>query len=178
MDLTEKTKEENYLYRGKILSLRNDEVILPNGNISRREYVEHRGGCAVFVVDGEYTYLVSQYRYPYREVLQEIPAGKIESGEDPSLTAIRELEEEVGLITDKVTLMGVIYPTPGYTNEKLYIYLADSFTSSKQNLDSDEFLTVERVKITEVYNRIQKGEIKDGKTIYAITRYLLDNGKN
>ncbi len=175
MDLEEKTLEKCYVYKGKIINLRRDKVLLPNGNESFREIVEHRGGASVLAVDGEENvYLVSQFRYPYGEVVQEIPAGKLEPNEEPSFCALRELEEETGLKAEKLTDYGVLYPTPGYTNERLYVFLATDFTKTSTHLDADEFINIEKVPLQEAYGRIQRGEIKDAKTVYAITRYLLE----
>ena len=128
MDCKETTKKENLIYKGRILSLYNDEVVLADGSESTREYVHHNGGSSVLAVDKEgYIYLVEQFRYPYREMIFEIPAGKVEKSESAYDCAIRELKEEVGLTARSLTDLGVIYPTPAYTDEPLRIFLATDF---------------------------------------------------
>lgn len=173
MDLAEKELSANYVYKGKILNLRADDVELPDGRHSKREYVEHRGGASVLAVDNEgYVYLVKQYRYAYREAILEIPAGKLEAGEDPMVTAERELSEETGL-SGKIEPFGLLYPTPGYTNEPLYVYLATELKAGNNHLDDDEFLSVVRIKFDEALGMVLSGEIRDAKTAYAILRYAL-----
>lgn len=173
--LTETELNQNAVYSGKILNLRVDDVLLPNGNVAKREYVEHRGGASVLAVDDDgYAYLVRQFRYPYREILTEIPAGKLEKGEAPEETARRELEEETGLTGDIVPY-GLIYPTPGYTDERLYVFLAKNLTKRSEHLDEDEFLDVVKMPVKELLNKVNNGEIKDGKTCYAVLKYALEN---
>ncbi len=116
MDMTERTVGKNYLYRGKILSLRCDDALLPDGTPCKREIVEHSGGAGVLCVREGKVLLVKQYRYAYGEELYEIPAGKLNEGEDPALTAARELKEETGLICNSLKHIFTLYPTPGYTN--------------------------------------------------------------
>ena len=174
MNLIEVEKKAHTVYTGHIISLRNDDVVLPDGRDAKREYVCHRGGASVLAVDDEnYVYLVRQFRYPYREVLVEIPAGKLEEGEEAIVTARRELEEEVGLIADEISPLGLIYPTPGYTNENLYVFLARGLKKTEMRLDDGEFINVERVPFDEVLKRVMSGEIKDGKTCYAVMKYAL-----
>lgn len=168
MDYEEKTVSKNYIYRGKILSLRCDDALLPDGNPCKREVVEHTGGASVLAETEEGIALVRQYRYAYKEMLYEIPAGKLNAGEDPEKAAARELSEETGLIADKLELLTVLYPTPGYTNEKIYIYKAEGLRKGKEHLDEDEFLDTVYVPKSEVLKMIQDGRIKDGKTIAAV----------
>ena len=179
LNLTETEKKANVVYEGRIITLRNDDIVLPDGRDAKREYVSHRGGAAVLAVDGEgYVYLVRQFRYPYREELVEIPAGKLEEGEDAIVTARRELEEEIGMTADEILPFGVIYPTPGYTNEHLHIFLAKGLKKGSMHLDDGEFLRVERVPFKTVLQRVLNGEIKDGKTCYAVMKYALLNDIN
>lgn len=175
MDMTEKTVRKNYVYQGKILSLRNDDALLPDGNPCKREIVEHSGGACVLYVENEKVVFVKQYRYAYGEVLYEIPAGKLEKGEDPKLTAARELEEEVGLKTDELELLFVDYPSPGYTNEKIYIYQAKNAVKTTQRLDEGEFLNVEWIPLKKAKEMLYNGEIKDGKTVIALLSYFAKN---
>ncbi|MBQ0099570.1 MAG: NUDIX hydrolase, partial [Firmicutes bacterium] len=156
------------IYNGRILNLRKDEVLLPNGKTADREVIEHNGGSAILCVKDNKIVLVKQYRYPIDEITLEIPAGKLNKGEDAKETAIRELKEEAGLKAKDVELIFTMYPTPAYDTETTYIYLAKEFTKSSQNLDEDEFLTASWYDLDEVNLMIEKGQIKDAKTIIAI----------
>ena len=177
MDLKEKLIKSNLIYDGRILQLYNDEVELPGGKHSRREYVNHSGGCAVLAVDDEgYIYLVEQYRYPYAEVMLEIPAGKRNKDEDPKDCALRELEEECGLVTDKADKFLEIYPTVAYSNEHIYVYLAHGLKATHAHLDDGEFLNVRRIPFAEALKKVMDMEIRDSKTVAAILKYALING--
>lgn len=173
MDYTEKTVQKNYIYKGKILSLRADDALLPDGNPCKREIVEHSGGACVLYVEDEKVLLVRQYRYAYGEHLYELPAGKLNEGEDPAQAALRELEEEAGVKADKLELLYVNYPSPGYTNEKIYIYKAIGGKKTQCHLDDGEYLDVEYIPLDKVKEMLSKGEICDGKTIIALQAYFL-----
>lgn len=174
-NLYENCVQSRTIYKGRVVTLKVDDVALDDGTLTKREYVCHRGGAAILAVDDEdCAYLVRQYRYPYGEVVLEIPAGKLEEGEEPLKAALRELSEETGLVADELTPMGVVYPTPGYTNEKLYIYLATKFCRAAAHPDADERLCLVRVKFDEALAMVRSGEIKDAKTCYAILNYALD----
>ena len=173
MQLEEKTVKKNYVFRGKIITVRCDDAQLPDGKPCRREIVEHPGGaCVLCVKDGKVA-LVRQFRYAYGEAIYEIPAGKLNEGEDARLAAARELEEETGLIAQTLVLRFVLYPTPGYTNEKIYIYEALGVSEGAQHLDEGEFLNVEYVPVKTVLSWIEKGELHDAKTIVALQQYAL-----
>lgn len=175
MQLEEKTVRKNYIYRGKIINVRCDDAELPNGRPCRREIVEHPGGaCVLCVKDGKVA-LVKQFRYAYGEAIYEIPAGKLSEGEDPMLAAERELGEETGMIADDLVLRFVLYPTPGYTNEKIFIYEALGVREGKQHLDEGEFLNVEFVPIEVALEMVENGVICDAKTIVALQRYALEH---
>ncbi|MDE5655115.1 MAG: NUDIX hydrolase [Clostridia bacterium] len=175
MNCEEKTKKQNLIYNGRILALYNDEVTLADGSESKREYVHHNGGSSVLAVDKEgYVYLVEQFRYPYREMLLEIPAGKTELGESAYDCAIRELKEEVGLTADSLIDLGVIYPSPGYTDEPLHIFLATSFTVGENNPDEHELINTKKIKFAEALQMVERNEIKDAKTVTAILRYAVE----
>ena len=172
MDIDEKTLQETMLYKGRIISLYCDDVLLPNGDTAKREYVTHRGGAAILPVDEEgNVYLVRQFRYPYREEILEIPAGKLEEGEEFYSTAVRELEEETGMKAGKMTSLGILYPSPGYTNEHLYVYLATELGKGRIHLDEDEFVNTVKMPYREAYEMVMDNRIKDAKTCYAILRY-------
>ncbi len=170
--LEEKEIASQTLYDGRIIRLRLDDVELPDGTRSKREYVTHPGGAAVLPVDEDgFVYLVEQFRYPYREAMLEIPAGKLEPDEDPLVAATRELEEETGLAAEQLHMLGTVYPTPGYTNEKLYIYVAKGLKYVGEHPDCDEFLHVVRMPFFDARAKVLSNEINDAKTCYAILKY-------
>ena len=173
MQLEEKTVKKNYIYRGKIINVRCDDAELPDGKPCRREMVEHPGGASVLCVKDGKVALVRQFRYAYQEVIYEIPAGKLGEGEDPLEAAERELGEETGLIADELVLLYVLYPTPGYTNEKIFIYEACGVREGKQHLDEGEFLNVEYIPVKKALSMIEDGTICDAKTIVALQHYAL-----
>lgn len=168
MKYEEKTVSENYIYRGKIVSLRCDDALLPDGKPCKREVIEHSGGATVLAETEAGIALVRQYRYAYKEELFELPAGKLNAGEDPMQAALRELSEETGLQAEKIKLLSVFYPTPGYTNEKIYIYEAEGLKKGKEHLDDGEFLDALYIPRSEVLEMISDGRIRDGKTIAAV----------
>lgn len=173
MDYVEKTVKKNYVYEGKILTVRKDDALLPDGRPCVREIIEHSGGACVLYVENRKVLLVRQYRYAYGESIYEIPAGKLEKGEDPMLAAGRELEEEAGIRAKHLEFLYVNYPTPGYTDEKIYIYRAYDGEKVASHLDDGEFLDVEWIELDQVKEMLKKGEIKDGKTIIALQHYFL-----
>ena len=174
MDYVEKTVKKNYLYEGKILSLRKDEALSADGKPCIREIIEHSGGaCVLYVEDGK-VLLVRQYRYAYGESIYEIPAGKLNLGEVPMLAAQRELEEETGIKAGRLELLYVAYPTPGYTDEKIYIYRAFDGVKTAQNPDDGEFVDVEWIPLETVKKMLKNGEIKDAKTIIALQAYFMN----
>mgnify|MGYP001778373199 CR=1 FL=1 len=176
MRLTEKTVSKNYIYKGKIVNLRCDDAVLPDGKACKREMIEHPGGASVLCIRDGKVALVRQFRYAYQEAIYEIPAGKLGEGEDPMLAAKRELEEETGLCADALRLMFVLYPTPGYTNEKIYIYEAVGVHEGRQHLDEGEFLNVEYLPVQDVLAMIDDGRIRDAKTIVAMLQYARAHG--
>ena len=173
MPYEEKCVKENYIYRGKILNLKNDDVLLCNGELAKREIVEHNGGACVLYVENEEFLFVKQYRYAYQEEVLEIPAGKLEKGEDPYVAAARELEEETGINSENLQLIFTLYPSPGYTNEKIYIYLAKDGKRNPARLDEGEFLDVVWLKRAEVLDLLSQGKLHDSKTIVALQSYFL-----
>jgi len=173
LDCTESTAEPHYLYKGRIINLRDDDILLPNGKPAKREYVEHRGGVAVLAVDENgYVPVVRQFRYPYRKHLWEIPAGKLEVGEEPDSAIVRELREEAGLVAEEIKRIAEIYPTCGYSNEIIRIYLATGLTYVGAKPDEDEFLELKYVHIDDLYKMCMDGTIKDGKTVVGVLKYV------
>ena len=172
MNFNEKTVNEQYLYKGKILNLRKDDIILPDGKNAVREVVEHSGGsCVLCEKDGKIL-LVKQFRYPYKKELLELPAGKLNPNETPEQTAIRELEEEGGIKAGRVEKMFDVYPSPGYTDEIIRIYRAFDLEETQVKLDEDEFLSGEWIEKEQLKKMINNGEIKDGKTLIALLSVL------
>lgn len=165
MNLEEKTLSQEYKYKGRIINLRLDSALLPNGNTASREVVEHPGGvCVAALTDDCQLYVVRQFRYPYGEVIPELPAGKRDRGEDPEVCGRRELTEETGMIADKFVPMGELYPSPGYCGEIIYLYLATGLKKGEMNPDDDEFLEVEKLPLETLVDMVLSGEIRDAKT--------------
>lgn len=168
-DLIEKTLRREEKFEGKILSVHVDEVLLPNGNTSTREVVEHVDGVAVLPLDERNNVLtVTQYRYVFGRTLLEIPAGKLDPGEDPATGALRELREETGAVPEVFLPLGRILPAPGCYTETLHLFLARGLCMEEQHLDPDEFLNVGRIPFDEMVHRCLDGEIEDAKTVAAV----------
>ncbi len=169
MNFEEKTTDIKEIYNGKVIKLELHTVELCNGNNSMREIIRHRGGVAVIPItqDNE-IYLVRQFRKPFEQELLEVPAGKLEKDENPEYCGIRELKEETGLTAEKLTLLTIMYPSPGYTDEKIYIYKAEGLTQGEHCFDEDEFLNVEKYTLSKGIEMVKNGSINDAKTIIAI----------
>ena len=171
MKLEEKTVKANYIYNGKVINVRCDDVILPNGNPSKREIVEHRGGVGIIPYDGKYIYMVKQFRYAFKEELLEIPAGKREFDEKPIETAKRELYEEIGATAKEFIYLGEFFPTVGYCEEIIYLYLAkDLKFTNRLHLDADEFLNVKKYEYTKLLEMVKNNDIKDAKTVIGLLK--------
>ncbi len=169
--LFEKTISSEKKYEGRILNLRVDKVLLENNNEAYREVIEHSGGVSVVAFDESGCLLmVRQFRYPYSEVTWEIPAGKINYGEDPKECGKRELTEETGYVAESLESLGILYPTPAYDTEIIHIFYAKNLSKAQQHLDEDEFLSVERVPFEKALEMVLNGEIKDAKTQIAILK--------
>ena len=180
MKLTEKTLEQNYMYRGKILDFHVDKAELENGRIVKRECVDHHGGVSVAALtEQDELYFVRQYRYPYHEVVLELPAGKLEPGEDPFKAGKRELREETGVVGKDYADLGRLYPSPGYTNEIIYLYACRADTRGADDLDEGEFLEAEKIPLEKAVEMVMSGEIPDAKTQVLVlkTARLVSGGK-
>lgn len=171
MDFSEKTISSNRIYEGRIINFRVDTVLLPDGREATRELVEHPGGVGIVAIDREENViLVEQFRKPYEKLILEIPAGKMERGENPELCGRRELEEETGCRAGKFEFLGECYPSVGYTDENIRIFLATELEETAQRLDDDEFLNVRRIPLKEMLRRIMNNEISDAKTVIGILK--------
>lgn len=170
----ERTLSQRRVYDGRILNVRVDEAILPNGKTVTREVIEHHGACGIVAFDEEGKLLmVRQYRYPMACELLELPAGKIDPGETPDACAARELEEETGYRASKLEFLGDIYPIAAYCCEVVHLYLAKGLTRGAQHLDPDEFLDVLHVDFDEALSRVLAGELPDSKTQIGIMKAAL-----
>ena len=176
LETIDKSLEETVLsereeYSGRLLHVLRREVKLPDGRISAREMIAHPGAAAMVVLDDENcTVLERQWRSPLDRAFWEIPAGKIDKGEDPFETACRELEEETGLAADKWVELGTIHNAIGYSNERIVIYLAQGVhpAESGQKFDAGEFLTLHRLPFEEALSMTRNGEITDVKTLVGL----------
>lgn len=172
MKLYEEPLSRDVLYEGRILKLYRDQVQLENGHTTIRELVHHPGGVTVLALtDQDEVYVVRQFRYPFAQVLTELPAGKLEEGEDPLAAAKRELEEEVGVHAAHWEDLGKLYPTVAYDDEVIHMYLATGLTQAGQHLDADEFLEAEPVPLRELAGQVLRGEIRDAKTQAAVLKF-------
>lgn len=167
-----KVINEETVYKGKIYDIHKDTINLPNGKTTEREVVVHSGAAAILPIDKDGNIIfVRQYRHPAKSLVLEIPAGMLDKGEDTRDCAIRELEEEIGMKTNKLSFMIKMYLAVGYSNEEISIYLAEDLEEGTQNLDEDEFVTIEKYSLKTSIDMILKGIIVDSKTIVAIFAY-------
>ena len=168
-DLTEKKISTEIIYQGRLLDVRKDEVLLPNGKSSTREWINHPGAvCLIPILPDEKIALVKQYRYPVLNHMIELPAGKIDRNELPAECAERELEEEIGYRANKITYLTKIHPAVGFANEKMWIYLAEDLEKTTSKLDEDEFLDFFPLRLEEALEMIWNGQITDVKTIIGL----------
>lgn len=178
MDMREKQLSREIIFEGKIIKVYKDKVECPNKEISYREVVSHNGGAAILcVTPDDEILLIKQFRYAYNDVIYEIPAGKLEKDENPYDAALRELEEETGNKALELEHLCDIYPTCGYSNEIIYLYLAKNCIKTHTHFDEDEFIETEYVPLNKVKEMILDGTLKDGKAICALQAYLLKYNK-
>lgn len=161
------------LYRGKRLLVEKTSFLLPNGHTKEAVVVRPGGAVVILPVDGDYCYLIRQWRFVIEQYILEAPAGTMEPGEEPAQTAARELIEETGMSAGNLIPRGYIYTTPGFTDEKIFLYEARDLSPSDQYTpDEDEIIELVRIPITDVRRMVRDGEIVDAKTISAIARCL------
>lgn len=176
MDYSERFVKNVSRRKGVIINMRTDEVLLPNGKTALREVIEHPGAVAVLPLDAEgFSYCVRQFRYPVNAHLLEIPAGKLDPGEEHAACAARELSEETGIEAGRLIYLGVIYTSPGFCDEAIHLYLALDLEFKNAHPDEDEFLDVEKISFDTLVEMAMSGEIPDAKTTAAVLkakRYL------
>lgn len=166
----EQTLSSATVYEGLVVTILNDEVLLSNQKKAKREVIRHSGGVVVVAQIENKILLVKQYRYCVKEAMYELPAGKLERGEDVLFAAKRELLEETGYRADKWQSLGFIYPTAGISDEKLHLLKADDLTFVEQQPDENEIIDYMLVDLEQVYEMIKTGIINDAKTICGIAR--------
>ncbi|MCR5781872.1 MAG: NUDIX hydrolase [Clostridia bacterium] len=177
-NLTETFVSSEEIWKGRLLHVFCDTVELPNGKRSTREFIKHNGAVAVVPIDenGD-AYMVRQYRHAVGRVTLEIPAGKIDPGEEPLAAAGRELSEETGLLDATYEHIGNLLPSVAYTSEVIYMYIARGFTAGRQHTDPDEFVDVVKIPLADLADMVMSGQIEDSKTQAAILKaYLIENG--
>ena len=168
-DLKESTISTTVVYKGNFLDVRRDEVLLPNGKTGTREWINHPGAVVIIPIlpDGEIA-LIKQFRYAAGSEFIELPAGKLDSGEDPEECALRELEEEIGYRANKIKFLANIHPAIGFTNEIMGVFLAENLEKTEHNRDKDEFLEIVPTTLTEALNLVWENNITDVKSIIGL----------
>ncbi len=171
MNIEEKTVNSKLVYECPVFKVYEDVSLLPNGQEARRNWVRHNGGSGVLpIAENGDVILVEQYRYGIAQTTLEIPAGKLEQGEDPSVCALRELSEEVGGKTKELISLGSLAATPAYDSEIIYIFMAQCDKLEQQHLDEDEFLRIHRIPFDKALEMVMDGTITDSKTQIALLK--------
>ena len=168
-DLKESTISTTVVYKGDFLDVRQDEVLLPNGETGTREWINHPGAVVIVPIlpNGEIV-LIKQFRYAAGSEFIELPAGKLDAGEDPEECALRELEEEIGYRANKIKFLANIHPAIGFTNEIMGVFLAENLEKTEHNRDNDEFLELVPTTLTEALNLVWENKITDVKSIIGL----------
>ena len=168
-DFKESTISTTVVYKGDFLDVRRDEVLLPNGETGTREWINHPGAVVIVPIlpNGEIA-LIKQFRYAAGSEFIELPAGKLDSGEDPEECALRELEEEIGYRANKIKFLANIHPAIGFTNEIMGVFLAENLEKTQHNRDKDEFLKLVPTTLTEALNLVWENKITDVKSIIGL----------
>ncbi|MFD0711081.1 NUDIX hydrolase [Paenibacillus sp. GCM10027626] len=169
----ERTIESKPIFAGKVISLQVDTVQLPDGGTATREIVKHPGAAAVLALIDDKMLVVEQYRKPLEKFQVEIPAGKLDPGEDPIVAAARELEEETGYRAGSLKPLSAFYTSPGFADEKLYVYIAEQLVKGESRPDDDEFLNVEAITFEQAQQYIREERISDAKTLLAVYAWQL-----
>lgn len=164
-----KLLKQEFLHRGRVFDVSHDVIELPSGLQIEIDVVHHNGGAAVLpLLDNGDVFLIQQYRHPAQQILTEIPAGRLEPGEDPQLAALRELEEETGWCAGKIELVTRFYALPGYSSEVLYCFVATELSPGKAHFDEDEEIHLIQLPLEEALRMIERGEIQDAKTMMTL----------
>lgn len=165
MDIEEKLLNKKFIYDGRILTVYEEDVLLPNNHTAKRTVIEHNGAvCVAPLTDDGCLVFVRQFRTPFMEPILELPAGKLEKNEEPLSAALRELCEETGMISSETVYMGELLPAPAYASEVIHLYFARVSSVGEQALDEDEFLNVEKIPLDKAVNMVMNGEIRDAKS--------------
>ena len=168
-DLKEYKLSSTIIHQGRFLDIRRDDVRLPNGKTTTREWINHPGAaCIVPILPDDQIALIRQYRYPVSQEMIELPAGKLDFGESPEECAKRELEEEIGYKTSKLTYLTHIHPAIGFASEKMWLYLAEELVKSERNTDHDEFVELIPTTVENAVSMVWERKITDVKTIIGI----------
>ncbi len=172
IEFIERQVSSEQIFEGRVLSVFKDEVMLPDGSLSLREYCKHIGAvCIIPILPDGRVIMERQYRYAHGRVFFEIPAGKLDSSdEEPLSAALRELREETGAVANKVTFLGCLDTTPALIDEKIHMYMAEDLTFSECELDDDEFLRTELCPLKTLYEMVMSGQIRDAKTQIAVLK--------
>jgi len=174
MDISEKILKEEERYTGNFLKVANIDVELPDGNLASRDVIRHPGASAILpLTDEGEIILVKQFRTALNKVIIEVPAGKLEKGEEPIVCAKRELEEETGYKAKEFKYLGKICTVPGFCDEIIHLYLATGIYEGVKGGDEDEFTEIIKVSIEEMKEMVKKGEIIDTKSINCLCQYML-----
>ncbi len=176
MELEEKKLSSEEIFDGVAIHLFRDEILLPNGNKGVREVIRHPGAvCVIPITDEGEVIFVNQFRYALDRVTLEVPAGKMEKGEDPMEAALRELSEETGVTADKIEPLDALYTSPALIDEIIYMYIATGLSQGEQHLDEDEFVNAVKIPLDKAIDMVMNGKIMDAKTqliVLKAAKYL------